>query len=65
MFFSSGEHLAAIPWDAVVQVTDMDKMVWQDSRRMNEFSERASNEKLPPKHTKRGKAARRHLHAVH
>ena len=62
--FPTGEHLAAVPWDAVVQVSDMEHFLWEDRRRIMEFRDEVQKN-LPPKHTRRGKAARKHLKMVH
>lgn len=62
--FSDGDHLTAIPWDAVVEVSDMEHFVWQDRRRMEEFKVEAARN-LPPKYTKRGDKARRRLKLLH
>jgi hypothetical protein len=62
--FTTGEQMAAVPWDAVVQVSDMEHFLWEDRRRIMEF-QNEEQKHLPPKYTKRGKAVRRHLRAVH
>lgn len=61
--FQHGEHMAAVPWDAVLQISDLSCFLWEDRRRLKQYRE--DQPKLPPKHTKKGAAMRRHLKAVH
>jgi hypothetical protein len=61
-----GDFATAIPWSSVIEVSDMEWFLWRDRQKARFFAEMQEEhrKKLPPKYTKKGKKARRHLKLV-